>query len=522
MDELKKVQAVAQSYYARRDIQKAIFNFCKNREVVPRYLESFGKRPDSLDYPNDILNYAKKGATSFHCSEELWENPLNIKQDEGIVSRNKNRIGWDFLIDIDSKYFDFAKIAAKLFLKVLSRHGVENVGIKFSGNKGFHMIIPYDAFPKEVNGLSIKDMFPEWPRLVASYLFESIKQDMFDEIISLSSREELESKGEMVSSVICPKCKNPTIKKKVGLYKCQNFKCGSETESMKSNRKEMICPVCNAKMKRVSQREIDFCESCKINTSKFENSFDTYGGRVVKNIKNEHSEFKIDERIDSIEKSIDIVLVSSRHLFRTPYSLHEKTAFASVVIDKEELENFKPSDADPLKIVKIKNFMPECEEGEATRLLLEALERNQTKKNEFKEEKTQKEFNLDIKGLKITEDMFPPEIKKILEGMKTDGRKRGLYLLLSFFNSLGFTQDYIREKVESWNNKNYAPLPSGYVDAQLVWFEKNHPMPPNYDKPIYKEFGINMPPEEGIKNPINYTIKRALKKTKTTKNPKQI
>jgi hypothetical protein len=36
-------------------------------------------------------------------------------------------------------------------------------------------------------------------------------------------------------------------------------------------------------------------------------------------------------------------------------------------------------------------------------------------------------------------------------------------------------------------------------------------MPPNYDKPIYKEFGINSPPEPGIKNPINYTIKQAMR-----------
>ena len=54
--------------------------------------------------------------------------------------------------------------------------------------------------------------------------------------------------------------------------------------------------------------------------------------------------------IKSTEDSVDIVLVSPRHLFRAPYSHHEKTALASIVITKEEIDNFKPTDASPLKI----------------------------------------------------------------------------------------------------------------------------------------------------------------------------
>ncbi|GAI54180.1 unnamed protein product, partial [marine sediment metagenome] len=45
----------------------------------------------------------------------------------------------------------------------------------------------------------------------------------------------------------------------------------------------------------------------------------------------------------------DLILVSPRHLFRAPYSLHEKTALASVVLKPEEIKNFQPTDADPLK-----------------------------------------------------------------------------------------------------------------------------------------------------------------------------
>ena len=123
---------------------------------------------------------------------------------------------------------------------------------------------------------------------------------------------------------------------------------------------------------------------------------------------------------------------------------------------------------------------------------------------------------LDIKGLSITEDMFPPIIKKILKGIKDDGRKRALSLLLAFFTSLEYPQDFIEEKIITWNKKNYQPLKQGYIKSQIAWSLKNKRLPPNYDKPIYKEFGINHPPEPGIKNPINYTIKRAMRlKTRT-------
>ena len=44
MEELKKVQQIAQSYYSRKDVQQAIYDFCQKRETVPRYLEGFGKK----------------------------------------------------------------------------------------------------------------------------------------------------------------------------------------------------------------------------------------------------------------------------------------------------------------------------------------------------------------------------------------------------------------------------------------------------------------------------------------------
>ncbi|MBT6182536.1 hypothetical protein HOI04_01490, partial [archaeon] len=176
---LSKVEFVAFSHYSRKDIQQAMFDFCKNRETIANFNNKFfAKRPDCFDYPSDVFNAAKQGATSFHCSEEIWENPLDINTDMTPEQYNEIKIGWDFIIDIDSKYLDYSKIAAEEIIKVLNGHGVKNFGIKFSGSKGFHLIVPFKSFPSEMNNELTKDNFPLWPRMIAGYVFSQIRNPM--------------------------------------------------------------------------------------------------------------------------------------------------------------------------------------------------------------------------------------------------------------------------------------------------------------------------------------------------------
>ena len=86
----------------------------------------------------------------------------------------------------------------------------------------------------------------------------------------------------------------------------------------------MLCPSCNAKMITAGERKIDFCKKCKISTVGLE-------------IKKSKMKFKEEHTIKSQEDSVDFVLVASRHLFRAPYSLHEKTAYASIPLTKDEM-----------------------------------------------------------------------------------------------------------------------------------------------------------------------------------------
>jgi hypothetical protein len=500
--EKRRVQIIAPAYYSRKDVQDAMYAFCQHRETVPRYLEGFGKRPDVFDYPSDIIALAKKGATSFHCSEELWGNPLDISTDMSPEQYNKIKIGWDFLIDIDSKYLDYSKIAAKVLIQVLEYHGVKNIGIKYSGSKGFHILVPYGAFPKELYGEKTKDKFPEWPRAIAGYLKEMTGEKINQAIIGMTGREKLKQKGELISEHSCPNCHQSTIEKEVSKYKCGN--CKSEMTSMKASRKILRCPNCQYNMDKIGSSKINFCEKCKINTAQVSASRSSFGGREVENAKR----FEVSETTKSQVDSVDIVLVSPRHLFRAPYSLHEKTALASVVLTKEEMENFEVSLADPLKM-KMRDYAPKPKEDEARELLIQSLDWAKKKGNVVTKKYEGK--GIDVKGLKITEDIFPDVIKKIMQGMKQDGRKRALSVLLSFFSSLELPQDFIEEKIQEWNGKNYKPLRDGYIKSQVDWAMRNKRLPPNYDKPTYKELGV-LSETYGLKNPINYTIREAMRR----------
>ncbi len=409
------IRQIALSYYSRKDIQEILYNFSKNREVVPRYFEGFGKRPDSFQYPSDIFEFAKKGATSFHSSEELWQDPLQIPKNSSREQLDELRQGWDFLIDIDSKYLDYSKIVLKLLIKALKFHNIENIGIKFSGSKGFHIIIPWKAFPREVAGQETKNMFPEWPRMILQYLTKIIEPKLIEGVTDL--------------------------------YKS----------------------------------EIDI-------------------GDYIK-------DFEAPKQVMP-----DIILVSSRHLFRMPYSLHEKTRLASIVLTKDQinnLDNFQPKDADPLKVKPIE-FIPESREAEAKELLIQALDWYKEYKTEIKKQEQTKQYKeIFIKNL--TADLFPPCILKILQGLE-DGKKRALFILINFFRSLNLSIQEIEQKITEWNKKNKPPLREGYIKSQLNWTMRQKIMlPPNCDKEYYKGIGVCEPDElcTKIKNPVNYVVRKS-------------
>jgi hypothetical protein len=196
-----------------------------------------------------------------------------------------------------------------------------------------------------------------------------------------------------------------------------------------------------------------------------------------------------------------------------PYSLHEKTALASIVLTKEELSRFSPKDADPLN-VSIKNFIPQSTPGEATQLLMASLDWARTQKSidesieERRYEGQKKDFApLNLKG--VSDDVFPPAIKQLLKGLQ-DGRKRGLFILITFLRSLGFPPEDLQKRVRAWNEKNDPPLKEGYVRSQLDWHlrQKKQVLPPNYaHQSYYKDLGL-LKGKQDTKNPVGDVVRK--------------
>ena len=517
----QRVREISLAYYSRPEVRKILLEFAKNRECVPRYFEGFGKRPDFFQFEGDIMEHVRRGATSFHCSEELWSDPLEISTDLSRKEFDELRIGWDLIIDIDSPYFDYSKTYAKVLIKVLKRHNIDNIGVKFSGSKGFHIIIPWIAFPKEAFNQKTKNLFPEWPRIICNYLSDQLKRELEEEIFELYEKGEsiadmakkMGKKEEDFARVECLICHREAVKKELVKWFCDS--CKNEILMIRKNKRIPKCPneSCRKPLREVSLEPIYSCEYCNIDSRKSKDMFK----KIIKSV-----------------VEADLILVAPRHLFRMPYSLHEKTALASVVIDKDDIETFQLNDAKPFK-VEVKSFYPNSKEGEAKELLIKALhwkeqqQRNEeslaeeySKKSLIKPEASKDKKIKDPAGYKEIiisnpdESIFPPCIKLILKGMKADGKKRGLFILINFFKSLGLSEQEIEKRIFDWNTKNEPQLKKGYIQSQIIWYKKNNSkmLPPNCDKPHYKDIGVCRPDElcRSIKNPVNYFMKKYFRK----------
>ena len=493
-----KVRKITYLYYSKSDVQKAIFDFSTNREISAQYLEAFGKRPDSFQYQGDVFEMVKRGATSFHCSEELWEDPLKLSSMTK-EQLNELRIGWDLVLDIDCKWFDYSKRAAKSIMEVFHNHGIKNIGIKFSGSKGFHILLPWKAFPKEIGGEKTKNLFPELPKKLVSYIKfkseeimkESLPEDFYNQFKNV----------EIKKGIKCNICKEIVLEYNFLTYHCPRCHRKELRKSIGEKIKEYKCPECIISFEIKDSKKVYKCDKCNVSSEENPDNF------------SKTAEVDIFELM-----GLDMILVSPRHLFRMPYSLHEKTSLASIVINEDEISNFQPKDADPLK-VKIKNFMPEVHEGEAEKLVREALDwnkDNQIKAGDSENKLKRKQGDFEPVVLKnLSEKNFPPSIQKILKGM-SDGRKRALFILINLFRSIGMDKDEFEKRIFLWNKQNKKPLDNSYINFQIAWSYKHKVvLPPNFDKDYYRGIGI-YPTEEEMryKNPVAYIVKKNLDSNK--------
>mgnify|MGYP001576445798 CR=1 FL=1 len=423
-------------FYKRKDIQDAMVAHAKDKEIGVRYTDSFGKRPDQISYPKEILELALRGVTSFHASEELWENPLELDSNKSKTELDELRAGWDLVLDIDCKIFEYSRICAQVVIEFLRYCGVKDISVKFSGNKGFHIGIPFEAFPSKVGEASTKDLFPDAPKRIAFYIKENIKTELGKRILEFENMD----------------------------FAKISEKTNSEKEKIK--------------MKVLQKDEFDSREVEVLNVEPF--------------------------------LEIDTVLISPRHLYRMPYSLHEKSGLVSLPISPDKVMGFEKEMARPEAILAPGPiFLDRKVQGEsARRLLLQALDFKVKLDEEI--ERPKKEFEeLELK-CPISEEYFPPCMRSLLPGIG-DGKKRGVFLWMNYLGKIGWSKPEIELYLKVWNAKNKEPLREVYIKGQLHSFKAGDKLPPNCNnEAYYKGIGVCRPDSfcPRIKNPVNYTLLR--------------
>jgi Eukaryotic and archaeal DNA primase small subunit. len=116
---------------------------------------------------------------------------------------NEYRLGWDFIIDIDTKSLDLSKITARIIFDYLKEKNIKPIYIKYSGGKGFHIAIPWEIFPETIN-IYKKDkvveeetrkLFPDLARILALYISKEIEEKLKKIILLKFSEDELKEYG---------------------------------------------------------------------------------------------------------------------------------------------------------------------------------------------------------------------------------------------------------------------------------------------------------------------------------------
>lgn len=490
-------------HYLRRDVAEAIAEECENRELAAKFLDRFGRRPERIDTAAEVIDFAKSGTTSFHMSEELWSEPLDIETGQSESRARELRIGWDLVIDVDCPDWGLSKTIAKSLLAALDSYGIKTRRIKFSGNKGFHIGVPTEAFPITVLGSDeqiehrTSDLFPEVPRYMLKLLAHRIQKEQL----------EVEEKGIVLAG--------------------NRYSWGFLAELLDVPERDLVvrrCAKCGS-TERVNRFQCAICQREFFDAADFV-ACPEHGADAVRLLGSECSnrscrstEFETPEVDVEAILHLDVQLVSSRHMFRGPYSLHEKSGLVSIVFPETALDAFEKELANPEYLGTPLPFLSsqvraEARPEEGRAILREALGMHE----EELARQPQYSSEVELPEEAIGEEHFPPTITRLLQGRTAggeplkDGRKRSVLILINFLRCMGWDQPTVEQRLLSWNQNLEEPLREVYVRGQLRHAFRNDPvLPPNYDnKEYYMDIGVYAPDnlERTLKNPVQYAKKK--------------
>jgi DNA primase large subunit len=209
---------------------------------------------------------------------------------------------------------------------------------------------------------------------------------------------------------------------------------------------------------------------------------------------------------------IDTILISSRHLFRSVYSINQKTGLVSIPVDKKKILQFNKGSAamDKVEVDKIPFLdISNAESNQAKQLFVQAYDwAKQAKVKEEEQQELSKSEEVEVPAEAIDEKYFPPCIKHILEGLE-DGRKRAMFILINFLVCCGWSYDQIEKRLLEWNECNKEPLSQTILLSQLRYSRQKNKkvLPPNCDNKTYLLDIRACNPDalcRRVKNPVNY------------------
>ncbi len=483
-------------HYSRPFVMQAMFENAQNKEVVGSFQgQGYARRPDTLEYPSDILELVKKGVTSFHGSEEIWTNPLAINPSLKKNEVDQLRQGWDLILDIDCPYWEFSKLTTYLFIEALKRHNIESISCKFSGNKGFHIGVPFEAFPSSFREQETKLLFPEAARKIAQYLLHYITENLVKVESDFIYFDKYKYTFEKIQSMTQKSIEELTSKH------CS--KCGSKFESKSTSKPEFVCS-CGYREK--SDEQYKQCPKCKSLMEKFQqNSSACDCG---------NNSYETRFNPEAIVE-VDTILISTRHLCRMVYSIHEKSGLVSVPIDPNKVLQFNKNMAslENIKETPIKFLDREvAQANQATNLTVLAYDFTFDDKKDNEHIKKAFEKNFEVPKSAIPDKFFPPCINNILKGVR-DGKKRAVFILINYLTSIGYNHESVENYLKKFTDACPEELREVYWKGQLRHSKQKKKviLPPNCDnKMYYKDLGICTP--DGfcprIKNPTQYSTRK--------------
>jgi len=210
------------AYYSSEIVARAITAASVGREAVAVYSGKYDSRPNVVQFAADVKRLAERGATSFHISVERWRYPMQLaaaaananspqtasaRYDTNSPLRGYDslRTGWDYVMDIDSKLgLEESTIAARLVCELIERYGVKQYGLKFSGRRGWHICIPWEALPKQIDYEPSEIGYPEIPRVLARFIRDRISQQLMDELQQRHSLKEMLEALDVTPSELSP------------------------------------------------------------------------------------------------------------------------------------------------------------------------------------------------------------------------------------------------------------------------------------------------------------------------------